>query len=598
MSAERETMSSAPRAARLMRGPASPRTSPPVLDSWARRHLPGLVIAAAAVVLVLMYRVAVGVPMWPSVSADGMWQRSGILTNPRDYLSYAAWARQGWQGHWWFYDLYTTQPHPSAYFNPLFYALGRLAALTGADVIWVMHLAALAATFGTVWLMFEVARGLGLSWRAAVLASALAAFSTGFSPLIGWLPRGSIPAFWRQGVDIHYCDTLPLTTFLVAPYQAIGLFNLVLLMRVMLWTQEGQGKRRAMRLGLTAIVAGWGVSSRPYEFPLMALGYGMYVALAGMRPSARESEGDFRAARLILLAMLLISGPLLLYDHWLSKQPVWETFAKKSLDIPFDRGAWIVGYGMVFWLALAGMALVPRMLSRYRRMVWIAGWAASALVALIVLRIPQTKLSGGVYLALCLLAALAIEQMAQRIAAMRWRAGRRMSAGGVALILSLAFVPGVVMVRLFSRVAPEQHDVAVGDVMQKAGVRWTRESTLLADPEGTDFLPAVWGVRLYCGHWALTPDIEHKREAIVMSGLASRPDYWDRDPTPAENREWLPDLIADARCQYVLFRRNQPAYALLKDSPRFVVQAQNSRWVLFRDREYLVWPQMDPDGHR
>lgn len=115
----------------------------------------------------------------------------GWMTNPSDSFFYASWLQQARAGHDVFSNLYTTTPHLAGYFNPLFWGVGRLSALTGlppeAGLIGAGTLAALLLGTGVY----------TLSWRLSGQASPafwagfIAIFSSGWT----WIQRVAAKAF-------------------------------------------------------------------------------------------------------------------------------------------------------------------------------------------------------------------------------------------------------------------------------------------------------------------------------------------------------------------------------------------------------------------
>lgn len=572
----------------------TPRVAPPRAHASAppsgaggagrflRRRAFALLMACLAAALVLGYRHLVGAPLGPSVSPDGTELRSGIILNPPDYLTYVAWAQQARHGHWWMIDLYTMDEHEALYFNPFFFALGQLAAVSGWDVIYLLNLAALAGAFGATLFIHEAALAARLSPAAARWACAFSAFTTGFSGLLQLLPGGD--ATWRSGIDQIYADLMPITSYLAAPYHAIGWFMVALLAWLVFYAE-----RPASAAGRWLLILAGGlfsalmVSVRPYEFVFMLAGYALFAALSVLAVSRGGQNIRLRERLALLAAMTLFGGGALAWSHHVAQQPIWDNFAAKSLDIPMARSAWIVGFGAALWIALAAMALALRRWRAAEPLLWPALWSACGLVAVVGVAIPQTKLAGGLYFALCLLAASAMDAFARLLSAGLGRAGYAVMVGAGIVIFASGWLT---LVKDFAHPRIEAHDRLLSELIDRSGLKGKDGVTVLCDPAVGTRLPGLYGFRVYCGHWSLTNDHNNKRYFEFLAGMC--PPAQAAPPlNPREIPEQFHNLLDDAHCQFVLVEKGMPARVLLAwDAGRFRLLDENQAWALFADSRF------------
>lgn len=260
----------------------------------------------------------------------------GTLHFSEDADSYAAFIRQAADGDWLFDNPYLP-PGEHVYFNGLWLALGKLAALgLGFGAIWQLLRAAAAAAlaFG----FDRLARALGLRgvWRHLGLAWFL--FGGGFAFLTAFVALPVTP------VDASN-EFYPFLQILAVPHA--GLAHGLLLFALALALESGAGSpRRAWAAGLVlALIA----TFRPYEALVGA-------AVLGVWGAWRFAAERNRAPALRLAAWLVPVLPLFAYDAWLTQAaPGFAHWSRTNVYPPAAFPAILLGLGLLAPLSLAGL---------------------------------------------------------------------------------------------------------------------------------------------------------------------------------------------------------------------------------------------------
>ncbi|MEQ9638619.1 MAG: hypothetical protein RIM84_01220 [Alphaproteobacteria bacterium] len=408
-----------------------------------------------------------------------------------DNLSYASWAMQAAQGKPLFADLYTAEPHAAALLNPIFLLYGAAASLAGAHVVDAMLWLSLAAVPVAVLAAFAVLAQSLNSQRLAALAVVIWIFAAG----IGWLRKAiALPI----GSDLISRDLHTLTTFVNFPYHTMALAWILGALALLLHIDRAiDAGRRPIGLLVVLIVASLLTTlARPYEMPMIALAWFFY-ALYRRGPRWRIGAALTHGAALL---------PVVVYQYWVSKQPVWADFAQASLATGSAYPhQFLVGFAFLWPLALVGIWRLRRDAAPPQARLLVV-WFALMGVPMLFGHLGLAKLAGGAPL---LFAALATPAMVWL-----WGRGRalRFALAGAAL-LSL---PSTILVLLFWRA--EGVRTVDGEVLALVNAL-PAETRILTDCETGRFIPALTGRRVWCGQWALTPQYKDKDRQATLLGL-------------------------------------------------------------------------------
>ncbi len=485
--------------------------SPALFESKAylMSHKHAAIISVALLATLCLFRTFVTGWGPPGAMPSSVWAQIGVVDFPADNLSYVSWAQQTMRGEWHLSNLYTTTPHVAALFNLLFIVVGQASSIFGVHPILVMNVMGALALPVFVFGFNAACRALGVGPAASFAATCLAVGGGGISwvrRLIIWSGVDRILPVGQPGPDFSYFDLYPASTYFIYPSHAISLAILAILTFAIVRCDDTQIRLTAGRIGLLlalAFVLAW---VRPYE-PVTLLTAMIAIVVASIVLRLPSSVVRRRAILLACLAVAML--PQIIYGLWLSSLPVWGESTKTSFDFVVE-GDWASGY-FVLWLlaAIGAAALGNRVLnSAYA---FPAVWALICAAIMLVLDsgVWLSKFAAGGTIALGLLAGAAIDWLAASLPS------RRVAMAACAGVVGLAFASPVLVVLKY---ALNADPVMVRSELLHAieAIRADSESatpTVLTDCGTGVMLPGLGGVRVYCGHWALT---DHNRHKIML----------------------------------------------------------------------------------
>lgn len=499
----------------------------------------------------------------------------GIPFAVDDTWSYLSWINQYREGSVGAGLLYTTEPHSALLWIFPLWLIGRLAALTGLPALGVYSVAGVAAAAAAVLAFRRAARALGLEASACDWATVALVLGSGGSWVWHLAHRlGLAPLM--NGAEFRYMDLFPSSAFVVFPYHALS----YALLAALWWSVAASEVRLTAQkdsrgpLAATALVAVLLSVSRPYEPVAFAGAYGLKTLWTWWR---RASEPEaWRASRLVSIVLGAALLPGIAWNVYVALQPVWSTFAHRSLAQGFDRIGWCTAFGGLWILGIAG--LKPALGGRHLR--GALPITATVLGAAVLLGFNQTqaKLASGLTLGLALLAGWGAAMLI-RSAKARWHPLLVGTLGGPVLGCLLGG-PSLAMVLLAIRltpqatIEPELLALAQQIPLQTSGHR----TVVLADSRIGAMLPGLRGLRVYAGHFSLTNDFEAKVARLQRAGF----DAAALPAAPADIRsalaQLLPRIAADAalldvRCTTAIEALRQQGWQ---------IAAANARWVWLR----------------
>jgi hypothetical protein len=515
-----------------------------------------LFVSGLAVLVVVVFRFfgGAGFGFLDLSSTSGM-VPSGVVDNEHDNLMYLSWTEEARQGSWLFEDRYALEEHPRIFFNPYFLTIGHLSRWLGVAPRGLVVLSGLAAIPVIIVAGYWIGRWVGLSVTAARCAVVLIAFASGITfPLVFvWSAFGAVPSV-VMGADRDYVDALFFHTFLVYPYITVAYALMCLTILVALSCDRDDLSMRArcgrlLLLGLMTLLLGF---THPYEHAMLLAGYSGFVLWTGLVPKTRPAM----SRRLPVLAVMGVgSGLVVGYFFWLASHPVWNYVAKTSSHLPFDPIMWVLGYGILLPLAFLGAAQCvtkPAM----ERAHWLISWMALLILLLIILNIPQTKVSAGGHLPLCILGGVGLTYLAERVAAVAagWR--RALAWAGLAFVWLSLFGSTISFV-----IVKFGKDYRVdGDLMTLAS-RMTfhdhEPPRVACEVEAAYMLVPLCGVRVYCGNQYKTPEFVWKRDQQALAGFQP----WKGIETidPLLRRRTLVNLLREQKIDYLILNKSVAA---------------------------------------
>jgi hypothetical protein len=438
------------------------------------------------------------------------WQFAGVLVNPYDAHSYLAKMRQGFDGNWLFHLTYTAEPHPGAFINVLYLALGHAARLAGLPLLWMFHLARLAASLLLLAVAFRFVAAVTPAAGERRLAYALLCIASG----LGWL--GAI--FDAFPIDLWLPEAFVPYSLFTNPHFPLGMALMLLILHGVVWRRTGPTKSDGW-LALAALAL-----ALVSPFGLLTIGAVLAVYMIWLSLTRRRLPWPQLGAALLVG---LVSAPLLGYYYWLAgSHPVWAGWSAQNVTPAPALLDLALGYGPVGLLALFGGWLAWRQPAETVRLpvIWVA-----VTIALVYLPINlQRRLITGLHIPLSLLAAFALARGIAWPKLRRWVTLAAFTLGA----LGTLFVWTIPLLGL--QTSPAQSETAALFFLredEQIALTWLREYTtvddvVLAPPRLSLFVPEYTPARVVYGHPFETIQAEQKLalvEAFYRGQAASIP---------------------------------------------------------------------------
>lgn len=446
------------------------------------------------------------------------WDFGGFIINAEDSNTYLAAMQQGAQGAWRFHLLYTSEDHPGAFLYLFYLLLGHLSALTGLPLILTYHLARLFCGLALLMVAyFFIAffiRRRAVRWIAYLLVC----FSSG----LGWLvllisptPPGGI-----SPIDFWLMDAYTFFTILLVPHFCLGV---ALLLLVFVFMLDYFHRVRMLPL-VMAVGASWLLAViNPYLLLIagcVLAGYWLLLFCLRRRLPLDEAKG------LIALGCSLI--PPLSYYYWtMTSDPVMRAFSEQDITMSPPLSFYILGYGLVFLLAIGGFIHILR--QRGERELFLTTWLV---VVAIMLYFPfqvQRRSITGLHIPLCILASLGLfkyvlpavyrSRVSRAISRALSYDRRRLRLFILNLIVVATFPSNLYLLASASLAVLQGHPTLFHTEAENEAIDWLAENsqptdTILCSYWVGNYIPARIGHRVFLGHWDETIDYIQKKEAV------------------------------------------------------------------------------------
>lgn len=416
----------------------------------------------------------------------------GILFALADGLSYLAKMRQGWRGEWLFTLPYTAEPGPGVFLFTYYLSLGHLARVFGVPVAAVYHAARLL--FGVLFLFiayrfiahfFESARERLAVWMLFFLGSGLGwlvALAGGFTP------------------DLWVAESIPFLTLLSNAHFPLAWALLLLILEWTLLSEAPLGRRLAWTALATIALAN--------IQPMALLPVGALLASGPLWDVMRRRRFDLRSWA-PAFTVALAAAPWIGYQLWLTQtHPVLRLWNAQNVTPSPPLPETLIWGGLPLTLAGVGaLALWSRGGPAYHLSL---RWWAIGVFLLYAPMALQRRLSLGLWMPICLLAAFAWRDAIGPRLAGRWRTP--------ALALLAALLPLsnlLVWAGMAGAALARSPTVFLTRAEAGAIVALPAGALVLAAPETGAFIPARSDARVLYGHPFETVNAEAEKRAVT-----------------------------------------------------------------------------------
>jgi hypothetical protein len=476
----------------------------------------------------------------------------GTAYNIDDYCNYLSWLRQTMDGHFFLRSLFTTDPQGGREFNVFFWVLGRLAHLIHLSPQAILQVARVGGGVALLSLIYRFYRlCLPDNIPARLTAFGFACLGSGF----GWVSW----AHWRDKnlpgspVDAWQPEAF---TFLSLYTSALFTVSTALIVGALYALLRGEqtGKwRYPVIAGLCGAILG---NMHSYDVLHLAAAWGLFLVVWTVQRRGVSVAGTWGRA----ILALGLTMPTTLYQYFLLKQDA--VFSKRAAVPTLSPPLWhyVLGYGLVFLLAVVGL-LFSRQLLRARRnrdggaegtrplsmrpnpLLFASCWAVAGLAVIYLPFAFQRKMLMGEHVPLCLLAGVGAAALVKRLP------GRRQTI--VLALLVLASMPSnlLFLSRDIDHLEVNRSETSQFPYLSATLVdvyHWTSANTapgaaIVGPPVLCAYLPGYTGHAVWAGHWGETPDYAGKLSQFLR--------FSDSQTTDQERQSFL----RSTRAQYLFF---------------------------------------------
>lgn len=466
----------------------------------------------------------------------------GLTQNIDDGAVYLSWTRQAADGNIFIRNLFTNEPQPLGQINLLFLIMGNIARFSHLSCITVYHLFRVVLGFALIFAIWKFSVLFIGERRERLLLIPLVGLSSG----IGWLipnvqsPVGSVDVWQPEAITFLSIYLNPL--FLCALLLMLGSFYYLIL-------AERAGRARfAVLAGIFLLLLG---NIHSYDVLTIACVWLAYVLVSAII----DRRIQWRVVGLSALAAAIGALSILYQIHIYLADPVFRARANTQISSPVVT-SFFTGYGLVLLAAIAGIVLLTRCRrksdsDKAEKSVWlfVIVWAVVGFMVPYIPIMQQRKLIMGVHIPLCILAAVALSRVFAKL--------KPIYALGLGVgLFAIVFQSNSAFMRLDIQLMAVGKTVTwcspfISNNSLKA-IEHLRaislpESTIMADPQISLFVPGFAGRQVYYGHWSETPEYNKKAAfwAVLMNGS-----------TPPSIKG---TILRDIGCDFIVFQAGEDA---------------------------------------
>lgn len=451
--------------------------------------------------------------LFASWLAPAGWQPIGTtVLNLTDAPVYYSYIDQGRTGGWWMTDRFTTEPIGQTLWQPLWWALGRVANFASLSTPMIYLLARIAAAGGLAVVIWWAAGWLFNSARERRWAVGLALFSGGVGGA-AWLIAGTFGANIGVTPDMWVAEIFPALSMMHSPHFALVTAGLIGAYVGL----ERLAKTWRWRYLLTAMTGTVIVASlHPFHLVTIAIVVGARLA---SRAWYQESTRTYFFGAVGIGLVAALPGLASIWPHLTS--PWLQLRAEQNIALTWPAWQTIVVLG-IFSVAVVRFRDWPRADARIRLLLI---WAA---VAVIVVFLPfsfQRRLSQALAVPWIFLSVPILLQWLDRSRLRRWSAAALATVAGLGTLVALAIIwRGFVFDRGLSDpqlyISPDEQAVYAG-LESLPGA----PEAVLGDPTTGLRVAGLGRQKAVVGHEVETINFSEKRDAVEKFFRWPDPEY-------------------------------------------------------------------------
>ena len=484
---------------------------------------------------------------------------------PEDAFGYMAWVKQAALGHLLFQLKFTAVPHHAFLFHPFFLMAGWISLLFGGNVGFTLFLLKGVGVVCFLLAFYKYADYLGLNRFQSMTASILIGVASGLGGLLVW--AGLISPASQISGDLWLVD---MNTFWSLLWNPLFPYSLTLLLLALFWLDRGSRDGRNSDFWRAGITTGILALTHPYSQPLL-FAFAVIITALRKKSSAPGYVLRFFAAAIpfvVYVGLVARLNPLIAQHN----------FAGEMSSPP--PVAYLLGFGLP--LLFCGVGAIVNREQLMKRCWPVILWFVLSVALAYFPFWFQRKLIFGAHVALCIVAAVSIDLILNRISKSP-EIRRRLTFAAAIISLPLLVATPVYLLASENREVRNNTDNAYyinGDTMD--GLIFLRRTNpgdvVFATSETSRLIPGLAGNTVVWGHWAQSVDLT-QRHNWITNLFNERADWTD----PNRAREfWGTNSI-----QYI-FADGAFKQSIERDPRRWQV-ILNDADAVFTNREVLIY---------
>lgn len=461
-------------------------------------------------------------------------QFTGFVYNHEDEVQYFSFARQALEGKLLFEDRYTTEPHPRILINWFWWGTGQLMKWTGWEIpvsFQAYRFLILLVFIGTLFVFLGRYLEGNLRWMGLVLilwGGGFGGIVRIFRKSLNIIPNG-------YDFDVWLMESHAFLSMMVSPIYNLAVALMLLVYLFFLKGMENQQNRNFALAGLFSLLL---LFFHPFEFgvvfPVL-----MFTAILLWLSNWKRNKSAFWGITLFLL----ISLPGLIYNYYLSRQPVWGEVMNQMALITPDPLQIGFCFGLPFFLTLITFRGLPSLKKVNPTQALLFSWAV---VGFFLLYLPvkfQWHLINGWQVPLYILALKGLEErilpyVKEKLTHLSNWKERKLKVISYTLIFLFASITPCYVIQAkikntkthFGQLPYYLHSEEL------AAINWLRAHSqsgvaILSGPEMGNILPGWTGNKVFVGHYCITPKYEEKIK--IVKG------FWDQNNVFPDRMDWL-----------------------------------------------------------
>lgn len=316
------------------------------------------------------------------------------LLSPADPSVYYAYIEQGRLGHIFMYDAFTSEPQRAILWQPVWWAVGLLARLFHLSTVWAFALARWASIPLLLSVLWWAVRWISPDQLHRRVSLGLATFGAGVGGIIIMIWPHWVDFSTRTSPDLWVSEAyIVLSALTNAHFLLVTTGLLFTMVSVERAAEEGLWRR----IGWAGLVLLITLSIHPFHAMTLILLWSMMTAARWIRSKRFPAAYVQRW----MAALFMASPALIYYGLQLLTDPLVAGRAAQNINLMTSPIRTVIGLGLFVPLAILGY-------KRHRghdKQLWLAVWAAAALIAVYLPVSFQRRLSQGMIIPFALLSA-------------------------------------------------------------------------------------------------------------------------------------------------------------------------------------------------